>query len=695
MSWLNNLTDRFIARKSRYNNSVCMDKVNLELMVAEFDNIFDTIINFTDEIASLQIYPIKIKPKLNPTGINKLRTSRGVDPSINAYNIDDVNSYVTLGEYEVKNKFNNFADYKGYTQIKLFLPFLGFVDVDVNECMGKWLQFRLYIDFFSGKGMYIIGVSNNSISSPNTPYADVELDADMRVISTFETPIGIDIPLGKSNLGDIQRNIVLGTVKTAVSAYHGAYIMDMPSAKTVQKSVKTYDIKGRSKAKGSRMKQIQSGTETTVSERTYHKPVDKVKPIADSVNSSIDILNNINIHSNTDRINDSMLMWATSMQVQVIIYRPKFIIEQTEYGALYGHPLGEIRKLNNLGGYTEINAVHIEGEGFDTITQGEVELIEECFSLGILLPFNTIDFRIGLFSYQAKNGMTWSEWVDSKYNINGYQIVGTYLFSEKMNSLVHYIDPNDVIISDKRYTDKPYISSFVIYKAEDGKAVRYNYPYTYTWNDFIPSKYNINKAFSINSQNRVCYNGAPINEGILGAIGTTVYRTYPISNSFNYQAIPPVTFKINGVEYKANDNMTLSQWVNSTYNINNYEIIDGFCRNVFLNEIVIYPIDSVILNGDYIETEEYNRTFLLQYANGTPIGTFSYTFLQTWNEWIIGKKAFSTDTNPGDYDGSNPFILYTGIPIWNSPDGSQTTNVRVTGKEPVRTRTLYSVETVE
>ena len=385
MNWTNNNFQHFSIRDTEYNKSVCLNRTNLNKITSMFDSIFDGLVNFTEEISSIQLYPLRILPYNNPSGVNILSTSRGKFNNINVYKIDYSAYYVTLGEYKVEPYFNNFADYKGYTQIKLYLPQLGFVDVDVNECMGKWLQFRLSIDFYSGKGMYIIGVSDNSISFTSYPYPQLGEDEGMRIISTFECDIGIDIPLGKSNVGDIKRNMLLGTIKTLAGVGIASYTGSLPPATTTSSSVTTYDIQGRSIAKGSRMKQIKSGTETTTKTSVHNKPVDKSKPISEAIDGSIDVLNRLTIHGNSDRVNDSGLMWSTTGEIKVIIYRPKMLPVDNTFASLYGYPLGEVTKLSDISGYTEISNIHFEGVGFETITQKEIAMLEEVITNGIFI----------------------------------------------------------------------------------------------------------------------------------------------------------------------------------------------------------------------------------------------------------------------------------------------------------------------
>lgn len=400
MSWIENYSKHLVTRDTLYNRSLAMNKINVTNMIENFDSLWNNFTNFTDEIASLQLYPFTIEtiPVEDETKTSYLETSKGWAQGVRAFEIDYKCSYMNFGQEYIEPKYNNFADYKGYTQIKAFIPFVGYVDLDTNECMGKWLQFRLLVDFYSGKGIFIVGVTDteldfNSFNDRNHP-TETE-DADIRVISTFECDIGVNIPLGKSNIGDIKRNLLLGAVKTAAGIATGISAISMPPASTVTTSVveptvKTYDVQGRSTAKGSRLKTIKAGTVTTeggskTTTSVHHTPVNYSKPASDVLSSSIDSLSNATIHSNTDRVNDPGLMWNISNKVRIIIYRPKFVTLDSNYGSLYGYPLGDTYELGDLSGYTEINAIHIEGEGFETITNKEVALLEEVFANGIIL----------------------------------------------------------------------------------------------------------------------------------------------------------------------------------------------------------------------------------------------------------------------------------------------------------------------
>lgn len=385
MAWLNWQKLNVAVRSSGYNNNVCTNAAQLSAMVENFDDIFDSLSNFTSEISSIRVYPFTIK-MVDGTQNNVLSTARGAT-NILAGKIDYDSAYINLGEVYIKASFGNFADYKGYTHIKAFLPFLGFVDIDTNECMGKYLQFRLFIDFFTGKGLYSIGVSDRSITAENAPYAEFYEDSSIRVISTFECDLGIEIPLGSSNISDIKRNLLLGAVKVAGSTMMASASVKHSMTPNISSNTTTeaYEMYGRGTEKGSRFKKLESSTATRTTTSVHNKPVNVLRPISEAFDGSIDVLNKSYPNGNTDRVNDAGLMWNLSPDVFVQIYRPKMLPVDNSYNRLFGKPLGEVRKLGDLSGYTVITNVHFDDSGFKNATQKEIAMLEEAFANGIIL----------------------------------------------------------------------------------------------------------------------------------------------------------------------------------------------------------------------------------------------------------------------------------------------------------------------
>lgn len=367
--------------ETNYNASVAMDLNGLQTMTNNFDQIFtDHFKNFTSEIASLKLYPFKIK--YGYTGYLSSAGRENVD--VSAYLPTTNSNQIYLGQIVVNPYFNNFMDYKGYTYLKLYLPGFGFTDLDVNDCMGKFLQLRLIVDFVTGKGLFVIGVSDNSILVSN---AFTEND-NFRIISILESQIGVDIPLGSSNYSDIVRNTILGAAKTVVATGLAVSGNIAASGAVVSTSTSNYSttIKSRGTEKGSRLKTTLTSDTTINTEESTVRPVNKMKPVAEVFDGAIEALNRTFPSGSSDRVNDAGLTFLLGTNAILYIYRPKVVqITDTVFSELYGKPLGTTYKLSELSGHTAIGAIEIQGDDFNQCTMKELEMLENALADDIIL----------------------------------------------------------------------------------------------------------------------------------------------------------------------------------------------------------------------------------------------------------------------------------------------------------------------
>lgn len=114
------------------------------------------------------------------------------------------NELISLGNILIQPKFNNFMDFEGYTTIDVFLPFLGYVQVTPSDVMGKYLYIDLFIDYYSGQGIYYLSVSEDS--DEDSIYR--------RIINKHSVQLGYKIPLGSTNALENSRNMILGSTNS-------------------------------------------------------------------------------------------------------------------------------------------------------------------------------------------------------------------------------------------------------------------------------------------------------------------------------------------------------------------------------------------------------------------------------------------------------------------------------------------------
>ena len=83
----------------------------------------------------------------------------------------------TLGEISIPNKYNAFTDYSPYTSLMLYLPFHGWIDLDIDIFTGNKLQVRCVYDHISGTiqyGVYVISKGKEFLL--NTVIAKMAVD---------------------------------------------------------------------------------------------------------------------------------------------------------------------------------------------------------------------------------------------------------------------------------------------------------------------------------------------------------------------------------------------------------------------------------------------------------------------------------------------------------------------------------------
>lgn len=112
------------------------------------------------------------------------------------------NLKISIGNIRVSGYYNNFLDYAPYTKITIFIPFIGFKELDTSLFMGKTLKVEYIIDLITG--------ACKALLFANDIYCQ-----------SFDGVCGIDIPLTSNNRAQVEASYVMGALGTAVSAASG------------------------------------------------------------------------------------------------------------------------------------------------------------------------------------------------------------------------------------------------------------------------------------------------------------------------------------------------------------------------------------------------------------------------------------------------------------------------------------------
>lgn len=249
-----------------------------------------------------------------------------------------------VGLFKITNVYNNFLDYAPYTKMYLFLPYIGYIDLDVNLIKRNigtgevYLSVNYAVDFDTGKcTAYILGA--RAINTDNTLISPLLIDMK-------EGVIGFDIPIGRTNASEIAK----GYVTTGLSAIGGAIATALTGGYALPLAVSTFASSSVSLINSSQQ-HVQKGTIGTIKNAfcTTQKPfiiVERPQPINISKDS-----NNNNVYA---------------------------------IASLKGKPCGLKTRLSVISGFTKVESVHLEN--FTNATEDELQEIETLLKTGVVLP---------------------------------------------------------------------------------------------------------------------------------------------------------------------------------------------------------------------------------------------------------------------------------------------------------------------
>lgn len=259
----------------------------------------------------------------------------------------DVNPYyANIGE----NK-NLFLDYYPYSETQLFLPYYGFIDIDLKLFTGDehYLWVSLAVDYITGKATYFI---YKGYSSDDDRYSQRTL------ITTVQFQLGIPVPFGGNTTAEWYNNIILssvGAVLSTVSMGAGAAGMSISLA--------------------SRRGKISKKADAVAGAQSIQGSAGIVGSYIDSVTQPIQ---HIPIQCSGGDFTSFMLPNCPFIYQNYVKH-----LEPARYANLVGRPLMQYKELSTLRGFTVVEDIHISD--IPTATNYELSEIESILKTGILL----------------------------------------------------------------------------------------------------------------------------------------------------------------------------------------------------------------------------------------------------------------------------------------------------------------------
>lgn len=125
-----------------------------------------------------------------------------VDTGVNGDKVANNFTSQTIGSIKITEKYNNFLDYSPYTNVIIYLPYVGFKELDTNLVMNKTLSISYTVDVITGGCL-------------------CQIQSDGVRLYEFNGNLGIDIPITASNRAQVEAGYISGGIGIASSVASG------------------------------------------------------------------------------------------------------------------------------------------------------------------------------------------------------------------------------------------------------------------------------------------------------------------------------------------------------------------------------------------------------------------------------------------------------------------------------------------
>lgn len=161
-----------------------------------FDNFSLICNNPIENIISCKSIPLSLDGSTQKIILGNVDTGVNGDKVANNFTIQNI------GSIKITEKYNNFLDYSPYTNVIIYLPYVGFKELDTNLVMNKTLSISYTVDIITGGCLCQI------------KSAGVKL-------YEFNGNLGIDIPITASNRAQVEAGYISSGIGIASSVASG------------------------------------------------------------------------------------------------------------------------------------------------------------------------------------------------------------------------------------------------------------------------------------------------------------------------------------------------------------------------------------------------------------------------------------------------------------------------------------------
>lgn len=192
---------------------------------------------FSDPFSALigiQAVPLDITGNEVDVHIGTLNTG------VNGVHVRDYYNTIDLGAIDITEYWQSFLDYQPYTRLKLFLPYIGIVDLPTDQFMNQSIGIKYRIDVLSGACIAVISNSTNIICQFTGNCATkMPISASDHSSIISNSLVGLTAVAGNVATGNVagtvasSANVMLGLkekiqISGSLSTNHGILVNDTP-----------------------------------------------------------------------------------------------------------------------------------------------------------------------------------------------------------------------------------------------------------------------------------------------------------------------------------------------------------------------------------------------------------------------------------------------------------------------------------
>lgn len=173
------------------------------------DNIKKIFADPMDAIIHFGIVPLNLSSYRESMGSTVIMGN--INTGVTMYKLSTQYYYKDMGSVYVPEKFGNALDYGGFSKAQIYLPFIGFVPVNIDDVMASDVKIEYYVDLLSG----------DTIAKITCKKRNTYLSRLNSVVYQHRGNCMITVPLTGMNYAEFYKNLALAPLHATQSVMSG------------------------------------------------------------------------------------------------------------------------------------------------------------------------------------------------------------------------------------------------------------------------------------------------------------------------------------------------------------------------------------------------------------------------------------------------------------------------------------------